>query len=363
MSITSSKSGGKSNSGGNSSSSSSSESSPNKRKSTQMSAFASPKKLKKEKTVPTIDMYVEETCDYYNNNYDDKTISEYRTVHAGGVSKDGGIALGLLVLNQQQAKDCAPDITTGSCVAMTGMTHHIDCLVSMISQNISPKQRYIRTNNKTNNIHTGGVVQSSQATLIVNSGSSSPSFAPLEPGFVNCPLEPIAGTTTPTQAKLEGLHKNGTMPVYVARIKKITFNRPLGDHTVIETMSHFGFVKVTLFGVFGPSLQAFKAGDEVIFFNLVNNFYGGRPGLKFGNRTAMFRTNGVSVLLTSRRAHHIHPDVRFHILFLVPSTCYQDVHCTFFLCVVLPVPGPGLAVTSVRGNGRHLRLHEIRHSQ
>jgi hypothetical protein len=121
-----------------------------------------------------------------------------------------------------------------------------------------------------------------------------PSFAPVEPAFVNCPLEPLAGSLVPSQDKHESLRSKATMPVYVGRIIKITVNRPNGDHTVMETMSSWGHVKITLFGRLGPSLQGIQAGDEVIFFNLVQNFYNGKRGLKFGNRTAMFRTNGVS---------------------------------------------------------------------
>jgi hypothetical protein len=201
-------------------------------------------------------------------------------------------------------------------------------------------------------------MQSTAAAILINSASKDPSFASTTSDVLtNFVLEPLAMDVIPTQTKFEALPAKATMPVYIGRIIKITVAFPNGYHTVIETVSHWGNVKITLFGLLGPSLQSFQAGDEAIFFNLIQNAYNGQHGLKFGNRTGMFRTNGVHNLIIS------HPPRTLTIILLLHPHTVTIMKRHLQMCVVLPDPRPGLDTASGRGDWYERRIYDFRHAQ
>ena len=100
----------------------------------------------------------------------------------------------------------------------------------------------------------------------------------------------IEVSTVPTLTMYESLTKGKTLDVYFCRIAKIHVT---GAMTFFDTVStDYGSVSITLFGLLCG--DDFEVGDTAIFFNLVHNSYNGKVGLKFGSRTAMFHTDGVS---------------------------------------------------------------------
>jgi hypothetical protein len=140
-------------------------------------------------------------------------------------------------------------------------------------------------------------MQTTKHGLVINSSSANPTFGILvNEALSNFTMDPLSSDDAASLSTYNTLKDRGVMPPYYCTIVRITEK---GHHTVFETVSSWGQVNITLFGIVGDD-DSLGSGDKAVFFNLVHNAYDGKTGLKFGNRTAMFKTDGVSLSFTHR---------------------------------------------------------------
>ena len=209
-------------------------------------------------------------------------------------------------------------------------------------------------------------MQASASGLVINATTTRLAFLPIENELLgNFVMGPIPHMLMPTQEKFEALRTKGAFPVLYCRITKITVTQPNGYCTIIDTISDWGPVSVTMFGFFGHSLQTFQAGDKALFFNLVLNEHNGKTGLKFGNRTGMFRTNGVNAHPTTTTHSHQIP-IRTHAkptrLHVCSFSSPSSRTCRNLLQLPWSTMAPGATQTSQRSTKSSVSIRKVHHA-
>lgn len=171
----------------------------------------------------------------------------------------------------------------------------------------------------------GGTMQATASGLIITSGSSTLTFTQSKNDLLETfQLPPCRLDDMLPDSYYMQLTKGAILPFFYCRITNITSNE---KQTFIDTTSSYGLVTITVFGLLDNHISV---GETAICFNLVQNFYSGKNGLKFATRSAMFETDGVRFTLNS--------PTKFPQILL--QNTHTDTHClTHIMCLFPAVQG------------------------